>query len=166
VAISPYIRNLRATIGHTLLLLPSVAVLPRRPDGRLLLVQNIETALWQTIGGAIEPDESPRDAATREALEEAGVTVELTRLLDVLGGPEFRINYPNGDMTAYVSAVFEAVVTSGTPRPDGDETSAAAWWAPEELEELPMDTLTRALLRSVSMIPARRQGPAGPPPAQ
>jgi ADP-ribose pyrophosphatase YjhB (NUDIX family) len=136
-----------------LLLLPSVAVLPRRPDGHLLLVQNIETGLWQTIGGAIEPDESPRAAATREALEEAGVTVELTRLVDVLGGPEFRINYPNGDMTAYVSAVFEAVVTSGTPRGDGDETSAAAWWAPEEIEGLPMDILTRALLRSVSIIP-------------
>jgi ADP-ribose pyrophosphatase YjhB (NUDIX family) len=150
MAISPYILNLRATIGHTLLLLPSVAVLPRRPDGRLLLVQNIDTALWQTIGGAIEPDESPRDAATREALEEAGVTVELTRLLDVLGGPEFRINYPNGDMAAYVSVVFEAVVTSGTPRPDGDETSAAAWWTPEEIERLPMDILTRTLLRSVS----------------
>jgi 8-oxo-dGTP pyrophosphatase MutT (NUDIX family) len=159
VAISPYIRNLRATIGHTLLLLPSVAVLPRRPDGRLLLVQNIETALWQTIGGAIEPDESPRAAATREAFEEAGVTVELPRLLDVLGGPEFRIKYPNGDMTAYVSAVFEAVVTSGTPRADGDETSAAAWFAPEEIERLPMETLTRALLRSVSMMPAPQQGP-------
>jgi 8-oxo-dGTP pyrophosphatase MutT (NUDIX family) len=160
VAISPYISNLRATIGHSLLLLPSVAVLPRRPDGRILLVQNIETALWQTIGGAIEPDESPRAAATREALEEAGVTVELTRLLDVLGGPEFRINYPNGDMTAYVSAVFEAVVTAGSPRADGDETSAADWWAPEEIEGLPMGTLTRALLRSVSIIPAPQQGPA------
>jgi 8-oxo-dGTP pyrophosphatase MutT (NUDIX family) len=159
VAISPYIRNLRATIGHTLLLLPSVAVLPRRPDGGLLLVQNIETGQWQTIGGAIEPDESPRAAATREALEEAGVTVELTRLLDVLGGPEFRITYPNGDMTAYVSAVYEAVVTSGTPRGDEDETSAAAWWAPGEIEGLPMDTLTRALLRSISIMPAPRQGP-------
>jgi 8-oxo-dGTP pyrophosphatase MutT (NUDIX family) len=134
-----------------------VAVLPRRADGCILLVQNIETALWQTIGGAIEPDEPPRAAAAREALEEAGVTVELTRLLDVLGGPEFRINYPNGDMTAYVSAVFEAVVTSGTPRGDGDETSAAAWWAPEEIDGLPMDTLTRALLRSVSILPSAGQ---------
>jgi 8-oxo-dGTP pyrophosphatase MutT (NUDIX family) len=151
VAISPYIRNLRATIGHALLLLPSVAVLPRRADGRLLLVQNIDTGLWQTIGGAIEPDESPRDAAIREAFEEAGVVVELTGLLDVLGGPEFRINYPNGDRAAYVSAVFEAVVTSGTPRADQDETSAVAWWAPEEIERLPRDTLTRALLRSISM---------------
>ncbi len=151
MAISPYIRDLRATIGHALLLLPSVAVLPRRPDGRLLLVQNIDTGLWQTIGGAIEPDESPRDAAIREAFEEAGITVELTRLLDVVGGPEFRINYPNGDRAAYVAAVFEAVVTSGTPRADQDETSAVAWWAPEEIEALPRDTLTRALLGWVSV---------------
>ncbi len=151
MAISPYIRDLRAMIGHTMLLLPSVAVLPRRSDGGLLLVRNIDTGLWQTIGGAIEPDESPRDAAIREAFEEAGVTVELTRLLDVLGGPEFRINYPNGDRAAYVSAVFEAVVTSGNPQADGDETSAVAWWAPEEVKGLAMETLTRALLGSISM---------------
>src|SRR5580692_5110514 len=132
MAISPYILNLRATIGHALLLLPSVAVLPRRPDGRVLLVQNIDTGMWQTIGGAIEPDESPRDAAIREAFEEAGVVVELTGLLDVLGGPEFRIDYPNGDRAAYVAAVFAAVVTSGTPRADDDETSAVGWWASQE----------------------------------
>jgi 8-oxo-dGTP pyrophosphatase MutT (NUDIX family) len=130
-----------------------VCVLPSGPDGRLLLVQDFETRLWQTIGGAVEPDESPRDAAVREAFEEAGVTVELGRLRDVLGGPEFRITYPNGDVTAYVSIVFDAVVTSGTPEPDGEETCGAAWWAIDELERLPMNSFTRLLLRSLSITP-------------
>ena len=79
MAIAPYLRQLRQQVGHDLLLLPSVAVLPWDDEGRLLLVRNADTGEWQTIGGAIEPDESPEESAVREAAEEAGVTVELTR---------------------------------------------------------------------------------------
>ena len=150
VAISPYIRDIRKSIGTSLLLLPSVAVLPFGEDGRLLLVQNADTGQWQTIGGSIEPDESPRDAGVREALEEAGVTVELVRLLDVIGGAEFRITYPNGDQTAYVSVVFEAVVRSGTPTPDGQETSAVRWWRHDELPHAPLSNFTRSLFATSS----------------
>jgi 8-oxo-dGTP pyrophosphatase MutT (NUDIX family) len=72
VGISPYLRRLREAVGRELVLVPSVAVLPRDKDGRLLLVRDAETGYWQTIGGAIEPDESPQEAAFREAREEAG----------------------------------------------------------------------------------------------
>ncbi len=60
-------------VGHDLLLLPSTAVLPRDDAGRLLLVRLIDTGNWAAIGGAVEPGESPRDGAVREAEEEAGV---------------------------------------------------------------------------------------------
>jgi 8-oxo-dGTP pyrophosphatase MutT (NUDIX family) len=151
VAISPHIRRLREKVGHDLLVLPSVCVLPIDPGGRLLLVQEIETRQWQTIGGAIEPDESPRDAGVREAQEEAGVVVELGRLIDALGGPGFEITYPNGDVVSYVTAVFEATVTSGVPSPDDDETSAVAWWALDNLGQAPMNSFTRLLFRSLPM---------------
>ena len=130
---------------------PAVCVLPVDTAGRLLLVQEIETGEWQTIGGAIEPDESPRDAGVREALEEAGVVVELGRLIDVLGGPGFEITYPNGDVVSYVACVFEAVVTSGEPIADGDETSAVAWWAFDQLDRAPMSSFTRVLFRALPM---------------
>jgi 8-oxo-dGTP pyrophosphatase MutT (NUDIX family) len=41
---------------------------------------------WAVLGGAVEVGESPADAAIREAREEIGANVRLTRLLDVLGG--------------------------------------------------------------------------------
>jgi 8-oxo-dGTP pyrophosphatase MutT (NUDIX family) len=151
VAVSPHIRRLREKVGHDLLVLPAVCVLPVDTAGRLLLVQEIETGEWQTIGGAIEPDESPRDAGVREALEEAGVVVELGRLIDVLGGPGFEITYPNGDVVSYVACVFEAVVTSGEPIADGDETSAVAWWAFDQLDRAPMSSFTRVLFRALPM---------------
>jgi 8-oxo-dGTP pyrophosphatase MutT (NUDIX family) len=151
VAIAPYIRRLREMVGTELLVLPSAAALPRDEMGRVLLVRIIDTGQWAVIGGAIEPDESPHDAARREAEEEAGVTLELGPILGVLGGPEFRITYPNGDQTSYVSTVFAATVIGGTPRPDGDETSAVAWWDCEHLPYDEMSSFTRALLGAVGL---------------
>ena len=149
MAIAPYIRRLRELIGTELLVLPSAAAIPRDEAGRILLVRLIDTGQWAVIGGAVEPDESPHDAARREAQEEAGVTLELGPILGVLGGPEFRLTYPNGDQTSYVSTVFDASVIGGTPHPDGDETSAVAWWDAEDLPYDEMSSFTRALLDAV-----------------
>lgn len=94
---SPYLRELRRSIGHDLVLLPAAMVLPCDGDGRVLLVRQADTGQWATIGGSVEVDEDPAQAAVREAAEEAGVEVRLTRLVTALGGPEFRLTYPNGD---------------------------------------------------------------------
>lgn len=153
MAISPYVARLRQKVGHELLVLPSVAVLPRDDINRVLLVQIADTRQWATIGGAIEPDESPAEAALREAEEEAGVCLSLGSLLGVVGGPEYRMVYPNGDQTCYVTTTFDARVISGTPTPDGDETVAVQWWAPEALPVERMSTFTNALLRAVGLLP-------------
>ena len=151
MAMSPYIRRLRDLIGNELLVLPSAAVLPRDDRGRVLLVRLIDSGLWATVGGAIEPDESPKEAALREAEEEAGVKLDLGPILAVLGGPEYRLTYPNGDQTSYVVTVFDATVIGGIPRADGNETSAVAWWDPNDLPHDQMGVLTRALLRDVGI---------------
>ena len=144
---SPFVRRLRDLIGNELLVLPSVSVLPRDEAGKLLLVRVIDSGLWATIGGAVEPDESPQEAALREAREEAGVELELGPIVAVVGGPEYRLTYPNGDQTSYVVTVYDATVVGGTPRADGDETSDVAWWDTRRLPHDQMGTLTRALLR-------------------
>jgi 8-oxo-dGTP pyrophosphatase MutT (NUDIX family) len=153
VAISPYIARLRQMVGTELLVLPSVAVLPRDERGWILFVRLIDSDQWATIGGAVEPDESPENAARREAQEEAGVTLQLGLVRAVLGGPEYRVTYPNGDMASYVATVFDAKVTAGTPRADGDETSDVAWLDPDHLPMDQMGALTRALLRDAGILP-------------
>ncbi len=94
----------------------------------------------------MEPDESPEEAALRESEEEAGVRVGLSGIRAVLGGPRFRIRYPNGDETAYVSTVFDAFIKSGTPTPDHDETVEVGWFRPSELGDGDISSFTRALL--------------------
>ena len=144
--VSPYLARLRERIGHDLVLAPSVAVLVRDEEGRVLMVLNRETGLWQTIGGMLEPDESPHEAALREAQEEAGVTVELRGIIAVAGGPGFRLTYPNGDRMAYVATIFDARLIGGEPQPDGVETAAVEWFTLPELARAETDEFTRALL--------------------
>jgi 8-oxo-dGTP pyrophosphatase MutT (NUDIX family) len=149
--ISPHVRDLREKVGHSLLLLPSTSVLPRDAAGRFLLVRLIDTGQWATIGGAVEPEESPRSSAIREAQEEAGINVKLGAILGVFGGPDYRVTYPNGDESAYVVTVFDAKVIDGTPRPDDDETSQVAWFSPEELPVAEMGRLTKGIFRDLGL---------------
>jgi len=70
----------------------------------------------------IEVDETPATAVAREVWEETGMLVTPRRLFGVYGGPQFLVHYPNGDVTQYISIMFECDVVSGELRPDGDET--------------------------------------------
>ena len=99
------------------------------------------------VGGAVEPDETPAVAALREAKEEVALELELTRLIAALGGPEFRVTYPNGDVTAYVMAVYEARVTGGLARPDGCEVLDVAWVAWSDLHRLSLEPIAEHTLR-------------------
>src|SRR5204863_7457976 len=87
---------------------PSVVCLVRDDAGRLLLVRHVE-GWWSLPGGAIDPGESPAEAARREAREEASVEVELLGLAGVFGGyPDFHGFYANGDEVAWVTTAFDA----------------------------------------------------------
>ena len=88
---SPHVRAIRSKIGNDLLVLPSVAIMLFDRRKRLLLAQDVASGFWMTVGGAIEPDETPADAAVRECWEETGLLVEPTGLLGVFGGPGFRV---------------------------------------------------------------------------
>ena len=151
MAISDYLRGLRERVGHDLVLLPAVCILIWDDDGRLLLMQEAETRKWQTIGGMVDPDESPWDAARREAAEEVGVEVRLERIRAALGGPGYRVHYPNGDLCSYVSTVFDAVVVEGEPGAGDDEVHRVAWFEPDEIEALDLDPLNRHLLRDAGI---------------
>jgi 8-oxo-dGTP pyrophosphatase MutT (NUDIX family) len=152
MAISDYLRALRSRIGHDLALLPSVSVLIWDDDGRLLLMQEAQTRRWQTIGGMVDPDESPWDAGRREALEETGLHVRLDRLRAALGGPGYRVHYPNGDLCSYVASVFDATVEHGELTTDDDEVMDLRWFEPERITELDLDPLSRHLLTDTGVI--------------
>ena len=153
MSISAHLARLRAVVGHDLLLLPSVSVLPVDQAGRLLLVRHAgHDDGWGVLGGAVEVGESPAEAAVREAREEIGVDIRLVRLLDVLGGADYQVNYPNGDRTAYVTAVYQATIINGSPAVSDDELTDVAWFAPEQLSRLELSRFSRALLSATGYL--------------
>lgn len=63
----------------------TVLVLPVLPNGHVVLAQETQPGVppvIHTVGGKVEPDESPEDAARRELLEESGYVAEELRLWD------------------------------------------------------------------------------------
>lgn len=157
MAIPAFLERIRAVVGTERLSLPSVSVLVLDEQGRLLMVRNAATGEWVTVGGIVEPEETPRDAAVREAREETGLELQVTGLRDVLGGRAYWVTYPNGDQVACVNCVFDAVVTGGTMQPDGEEVSEVAWWDLGEIEHAPeINRFARALLTDVGLLPPRR----------
>jgi 8-oxo-dGTP pyrophosphatase MutT (NUDIX family) len=143
-----FVRRLRELVGgEELLQVPSVSVALRDAEGRVLLARHADAQRWVLPGGAIEPGESPADAALREMWEETGLLVRLTSLVGVFGGPEFVVHYRNGHRTSYIMTIFEALEAQGNPRPDQKEllelryaseaeayALAVAPWGPEVLQ--------------------------------
>ena len=153
MGIAAHIARLRAVVGHELLLVPSVSVLPVDQAGRVLLVRHAgHEDGWGVLGGAVDVGESPAAAAVREAREEIRADIQLVRLVDVLGGPDYEISYPNGDRTAYVTAVYEARIISGSPAPGDGELSEVAWFTRTELPGLQLSRFSRALLHATGRI--------------
>lgn len=146
MGMSEYIRKIRNKIGHTLLQMPSVTIASFDDTGRILLVKHGDTDLWVLPGGAIEPEETPADAAVREMWEETGLTVDLLGILGVYGGPEFVVEYSNGDRTSYVMTVFEGRVTGGRLNPVDDEITEATYFPAYQVAGLSVQAWVRTVL--------------------
>lgn len=132
---SPYYRALRARIGTDLLLIPAVAAVVRDDEGRVL-IQRSQHGVWSLPAGAIEPGESPAQAAAREVYEETGLIVRAERVLGVFGGPKYRVTYPNGDRVEGLVTVFECTRIAGALIDCNEETAFLRWFPVGELPEL------------------------------
>lgn len=100
-------------------------------DGRILLVRRTNEpfrGLWTLPAGFINGGEDPAEAAARECVEETGLRVRITRVLDIISGRE----HPRG---ADFIIVYQASVIDGELKPD-DDADAVEWFAHENLPPL------------------------------
>ena len=131
--ISPYQRDLRAKIGHALLLQPGVAAVIVNAAGQVLLQRRSDDGEWGLPGGALEPGEEPAEALVREVREETALEVVPERIVGVYAGPDFFVRYPNGDEAAVLSITFACRPLAGEPRVNDDESLDVRYFAPDAL---------------------------------
>ena len=121
--ISAYISNIRARIGHDLLLLPGVTAVVVNESDEVLLQLRRDSETWAPPSGGVEPGETVADTAIREVYEETGISVEPERVVAVLSGRDYTVTYPNGDKLATVTTVFRCrPLSSEAPRVNDDES--------------------------------------------
>jgi hypothetical protein len=86
MGMSAHVSRLRAAVGHDLLLLPSVSVLPADEAGRVMLVRHTgHHDGWAVLGGAVEVGESPAEAANAVHHPAANHPIGSAGLLEALG---------------------------------------------------------------------------------
>ena len=134
--ISAYIANIRAKIGHDLLLLPGVTAVVVNDRDEILLQLRRDTETWAPPSGGVEPGETAADTAIREVFEETGVSVEPERVVAVLSGSDYVVTYPNGDQMATVTTVFRCRLSdAAAPRVNDDESLDIRYFPRDALPE-------------------------------
>jgi len=109
-------------------------------QGRVLLARRVHEpyrGLWSLPAGFVNAEEDPARAAERECREETGLTVRVTRVIQVVAGRE----HPRG---ADFIIVYAAQVESGNLTA-GDDADEVGWFARSELPPLAFKA-TRAIL--------------------
>ncbi|RPI28673.1 MAG: NUDIX domain-containing protein [Chloroflexota bacterium] len=109
-------------------------------DGQVLLVRRSndpKRGHWTLPAGFVDAGEDPVEAARRECLEETGLVVRITGLIDVLSGQE----HARG---AHILIAYRGEITGGSLHP-GDDADQAAFFSRDALPPLAFETTSRLL---------------------
>jgi 8-oxo-dGTP diphosphatase len=120
---------------------PKVAVAALiEKDGKVLLVRRAndpQRGLWSLPAGFVDAGEDPLQAIERECLEETGLRVRTTGLLDVIFGQE----HPRG---AHILIAYQAEIISGELLAS-DDVDRASFFSRSALPPLAFSTTKKIL---------------------
>jgi ADP-ribose pyrophosphatase YjhB (NUDIX family) len=97
-------------------------------DNQILLIQREDFEVWGLPGGEVDDGESLAQAAIREAHEETGFEVSLTRLVGLYSLPGWT------NLNAHI-ALFAAEISGGELVRQSNETLDARFFAPDDLPD-------------------------------
>jgi ADP-ribose pyrophosphatase len=123
------LRATREVITHP----GSVVVLPVLPDGRIVMVRQYRHAtrqyLWELVAGRKEPEETPKQGAARELLEETGYRAKRFKVfLDVFPTPGF--------LEERMYLLLAEGLTAGEAQPEEDEKIEVRAYKLKELKQM------------------------------
>lgn len=118
----------------------SVAVFARNA-GRVLLIRHKRLGTWLPVGGEIEPNETPLEAARRELAEETGLVGTFPATPGVDGSPAGLIGYEEhvaGSKGLHLNFAFVADVPTDAVVPN-DEFAEWRWVTTQDAIEAPLN---------------------------
>jgi ADP-ribose pyrophosphatase len=123
------LRTTREVITHP----GSVVVLPVLPDGRIVMVRQYRHAtrqyLWELVAGRKEPEETPKQGAARELLEETGYRAKRFKVfLDVFPTPGF--------LEERMYLLLAEGLTAGEAQPEEDEKIEVRLFKLKDLKQM------------------------------
>jgi ADP-ribose pyrophosphatase YjhB (NUDIX family) len=114
-------------------------------DHRVLLVREASDGRWSLPGGWADVGETPSAVAVREAKEESGYDVRVTKLLAILDKAR---HDPSPTLWYTYKIFFRGELMGGAPR-TGHETAEVGWFGRDELPALSVE---RNTLRQVARL--------------
>ena len=123
------VRTTREVVTHP----GSVVVLPVLPDGKIVMVRQYRHAtreyLWELVAGRKEPEETPKQGAARELLEETGYRAKRFKIfLDVFPTPGF--------LEERMYLLLAEGLTAGEAQPEEDEKIEVRAFKLKELKQI------------------------------
>ncbi|MFE3122075.1 NUDIX domain-containing protein [Streptomyces hydrogenans] len=139
-----YFRDPRAPKANSVI--PSVTVVVRDGDGRLLLIHRTDNDLWALPGGGHDIGERIGDTAVREVEEETGIAVEVEGIVGLYTDPEHVLAYDDGEVRQQFSICFRAKPVGGSLR-TSSESKEVRWVEPADLDDLDIHPSMRLRIR-------------------
>lgn len=113
-------------------------------DERILLVRRVhqpQQGMWTFPAGFVDAGEDPKLAAERECIEETGLQIKATDLVDIYAGQEH-------ERGADLLIVYKAVIQSGELVP-GDDADGAGFFHLNQLPPLAFNS-TNAIIKDLA----------------
>ncbi|WP_338493344.1 NUDIX domain-containing protein [Streptomyces sp. SJL17-4] len=139
-----YFRDPKAPRANSVV--PSVTVVVRDGDGRLLLIHKTDNDLWALPGGGHDIGERIGDTAVREVVEETGIEVEVDNVVGLYTDPEHVLAYDDGEVRQQFSICFRAHPVGGSLR-TSSESKEVRWVDPADLDDLDIHPSMRLRIR-------------------
>ncbi|MCM1949518.1 NUDIX domain-containing protein [Streptomyces sp. G2] len=125
---------------------PSVTVVVRDTEGRILLIHKTDNDLWALPGGGHDIGERIGDTAVREVEEETGVVVDVEGIIGLYTDPDHVLAYDDGEVRQQFSICFRAKPAGGSLR-TSSESKEVRWVDPADLDEFDIHPSMRLRIR-------------------
>ncbi|MBK0097269.1 NUDIX domain-containing protein [Erwinia sp. S63] len=129
-----YVSEMRALVGHRMLLLAGANVIVLDEKQRILLQQRLDGS-WGLPGGLMELGESLEQTAVREVKEETNIDIDELHFLKVFSGKEFTFTLNNNDEINVVTALYWSKKWHGSLINDKSEGLSLEFFTTDNMSE-------------------------------